>query len=60
MPDDSDWAADMAERERQALIKRARAGLPPPSAPHRGPVFGARADAPAPDRLARVLDKREE
>jgi hypothetical protein len=28
--DDADWAADMAERERQALIARHRRRLPPP------------------------------
>jgi hypothetical protein len=48
MADGSDWAADMAERERQALIARARAGLPPLAAPRRGAVFQ---DAPRPERL---------
>lgn len=31
MPDDADWAADMAERERQALLDRHRRRLPPPA-----------------------------
>lgn len=43
--DDGDWAADMAERERAALIARARAGLPPPGRP-----------ACTPGRLARLMD----
>ena len=31
MPDDADWAAEMAERERQALIARHLRRLPPPA-----------------------------
>jgi len=41
MADSGDWAADMAERERQALIARARAVLPPPAPTRRGAVFDA-------------------
>jgi len=37
MPDDADWAADMAERERQALLDRHRRRVPPP-APQRQPA----------------------
>lgn len=33
MPDDSDFAAGLAERERAALIARHRARLPPPTPP---------------------------
>jgi hypothetical protein len=33
MADDADWAADLAERERQALIERHRRRLPPPAPP---------------------------
>lgn len=43
--DDADWAADMAERERAALIERARRGLPPPGRP-----------ACTPRRLERLMD----
>ncbi|MDO9499022.1 hypothetical protein [Falsiroseomonas sp.] len=43
--DDGDWAADMAEREREALIARARRGLPPPGRPAR-----------VPPRLERLMD----
>jgi hypothetical protein len=31
MADDADWAADMAEREREALIARHRLRIPPPA-----------------------------
>jgi hypothetical protein len=37
MPDDADWAADLAERERQALIERHLRRLPPPAPPPRRP-----------------------
>jgi hypothetical protein len=50
--DDSDWAADMVERERQALIARARAGLPPPNATPRGAVFGSE-EQPAPQKISK-------
>jgi hypothetical protein len=50
VPDDADWAADMAERERQALIARHRRREPPPAPP---PV------RPAP-HLARVMDDPRE
>jgi hypothetical protein len=39
--DDADFAADLAERERAALLARHKARLPPPIAPKRGAVFGA-------------------
>jgi hypothetical protein len=37
MADDADWAADLAERERQALIERHRRRLPPPAPPRTRP-----------------------
>jgi len=55
--DDGDWAADVvpqarpwrdAERERQALIARARAGLPPPGSKPRGPIFDTDPKPPKP------------
>jgi hypothetical protein len=49
MADDADWAADLAERERQALIARHRARLPPPRPPERQPAS-----------LDRVMDAAEE
>ena len=49
MADDADWAADMAERERQALVERHRLRLPPPPPPPRQPA-----------RLDRVMDDHAE
>lgn len=49
MPDDSDWAADMAERERQELIARHRRRQPPPRPKDREPA-----------RLDRVMDDAAE
>lgn len=46
MPDDADWAADMAERERQALIAahRRRASPPPKREPEPVLLDGAAED----------------
>lgn len=49
MPDDADWAADIAERERQALIARHRRREPPPRPQDRQPT-----------RLDRVMDSHAE
>jgi hypothetical protein len=49
VPDDADWAADMAERERQALIARHLRRQPPPKVAERQPV-----------RLDRVMDSHAE
>ena len=46
---DADWAAEMAERERAALIARHRARRPPP----------APRTAPEPPRPDRVMDREE-
>jgi hypothetical protein len=50
MPDDADWAADMAERERQALIARHLRRQPPPAPPTSKP----------PPHLSRVMDDPRE
>ena len=50
MPDDSDFAADLAERERQALTARHKARLPPPSVPARGAIFAGSTPARPQDR----------
>lgn len=47
MADDADWAADMAERERQALIARHLRRQPPPASPPRRP----------PAHLSQVMDE---
>ncbi len=50
MADDADWAADMAERERAALLDRHRRRLPPPAPPR----------DPQPARLDRVMDRESD
>jgi hypothetical protein len=50
MADDADWAADLAERERAALIERHRLRLPPPR-----PSAGRE-----PARLDRLMDDQAE
>ena len=47
--DEADFAADLAERERQALLERHRRRLPPPAASARAPV-----------RLDLLLDRPDE
>jgi hypothetical protein len=46
MADDAEWAADMAERERQALIQRHLRRQPPPAKDRRGAIY----DQPTPRR----------
>jgi hypothetical protein len=49
MADDADWANDVAERERQALLERHKRRLPPPPPPPRTPM-----------RLDRIMDEDRE
>lgn len=50
MADDADWAADMAERERQALLERHRRRQPPPPPP----------PTPSTMRLDQLMDPPDE
>jgi hypothetical protein len=56
--DDADWAADMAEREREALIAAHRRRLPPPR-PRDGPEPFLLEGAPEAVADARDLAERD-